>query len=54
MQEHGPQEAVRGNSCGIYTFLVIHGYSPVILIEPKTLNLVLFVICYSLLELRNR
>jgi hypothetical protein len=28
MQEHGPQEAGLDNSCGIYTFLVIHGYSP--------------------------
>jgi hypothetical protein len=44
MQEHGPQEAVRGNSCGIYTFLVIHGYSPMGRIEQKTLNLLLFVI----------
>ena len=31
MQEHRPQETVRNNSCGIYTFLVIHvkhGNSP--------------------------
>jgi hypothetical protein len=27
-QEHGPQEAVGSNSCGIYAFLAKHGFSP--------------------------
>jgi len=36
MQEHGPQETVGGNSCGVFTFLVIHGYSPMDRIEQGT------------------
>jgi len=46
MQEHGPQEMVRGQSCGINTFLAVHGYSPLTQIEQKTLNLV--SLCYWL------
>jgi hypothetical protein len=52
-QEHRPQEAVGRYSCGIYTFLSNHGFSPYLLKigNSSCSGIGLLRICFSLASL---